>query len=345
MRCRKLSEPVVKFWKRMKLEFITHYHSEESRAVIVIAKALVSHRRTKWNKFLKLLNGSSLEMCKVKRYHSPIKDLRGTAHEDEVHKNLFTVEMNDALPEEPPEREETPKKKKKSKRAEEDEEQKKKKTKLAKQVKTEARSPIQRLMEMEVVSGKILPSATKRGALQKTTLEVFGQEWSRGSCVDLRVFWMLEAHRRILGLEHFLAARGVERRLPELRALALTTRKYILIDPITLALPMLLGHLRGSFDVQADATYRLLAVAASLGPLLRYGVELSVVARGRLSDQHLAEATPFLFDWPFTFLPDGMRATLAAGQMVDAPASITRRIEKEQALPRPPCRALRNLET
>ena len=319
-RCRRLSEKTVNFWKGMKLEFITHYRSEESGAFTVIAKSRISHRRTKWNKFLKLMNGSSLDICKVKRYNSPIKELKGTPHEDEVHKNLFTVDMNDALPCDPPEIEKkSPKKKGRSHH-----------TKKSRQSPNAA---IDRLLQKDVAAGKVLPSATKRGALQKTMDAVFGQEWSRGSCVDLRVFWLLEVHRRILGLEHFLATRGVERRLAELRSHALTARKYLLLDPITLALPMLLGHLRGSFDIQADATYRLLAVAASLGPLLKYGMELTTVARGRLSGQHLAEASPFLFEWPFPFLPEGMRSTMAAGQMADASASIARRIEKEQVWP------------
>ena len=117
----------------------------------------------------------------------------------------------------------------------------------------------------------------------------------------------------------------------QLRAQAMSARKYILVDPITLALPMLLGHLRGSFDIQADATYRLLAVAGSLAPLLKYGVELTAVARGYLSNGDRVDASPFTFYHPFAFLPERLRCTLDQAQMDAAATSITRRIEKEQA--------------
>jgi hypothetical protein len=307
----------VKFWKNMKLEFTTHYRSEETGCITVIAKSKISHRKTKWNKFLRLVNGNSLEIYRIRRYKTPIHELKDTPASDEVHSNIFTIDMNDDRPDESVEDERSPKKKSKSKGA--------------KKSKNEPTRAIVRLLEKDVASGKVLPSSLKRGALHKTTLFVFGQDWSRGNCVDLRVFWLLEVHRRILALEHFMEARGVTRRLPELRAHALSARKYILLDPVTLALPMLLGHLRGSFDIQADATYRLLAVTASLGPLLKYGVELTAVARGHLSNQHLAEASPFLFSQPFAFLPESMRGALDAASMANAPASIARRIEKEQA--------------
>ena len=299
----------------MKLEFTTHFRSEETNAITVIAKSKTSHRRSKWNKFLKMVNGHSLEIYKVYRFKSPIRELKDTPASDEVHSNIFTIDMNDARPDEPDEP--SPRKKSKSK--------------AAKKSRTEPARSIVRLLEKDVASGKVIPSSTKRGALQKTTLAVFGQDWSRGNCVDLRVFWLLEVHRRILALEHFMESRGVARRLPELRAHALSAQKYILVDPVTLALPMLLGKLRGSFDIQADATYRLLAVTASLGPLLKYGVELTGVARGHLSNQSLAEASPFLFAQPFSFLPESMRGALDAASMPNAAASITRRIEKEQA--------------
>jgi hypothetical protein len=295
----------------MKLEFITHYCQEDS-TYMVIVKSNVSHRRSKWTKFMHLLQGRELEIVKGKRYQTPIHALKGGPHEDEIHRNIF---MFNDRPQSPAAHSKTNSPTKKD---------------TCKKSKNDSACVIGKLLEKEVIPGKVLPSDDKRGWLHKAITTVFGQEWSRGNCVDLRVLWLLEVHRRALALERLLASRGVSvARLAPQRAQAWAAKKYVLIDPITLGLPMLLGHLRGSFDVQADATYRLLAVVASIHPLLRYGMDLSLLARAKLPPESLADAGRVLFDWPFAFLPEGMRATVAASPVPSAVANIGRRIEKE----------------
>lgn len=323
----------------MKIEFITHHALEDSTSsFLVIAKSMISHRKSKWMKFVDLLHGYKLQIVKVMRYSTPIHEYKDTPLNDEIHQNIFTVDMNGAgasMPAVPPAKTDPPSKADSPPKTA-------KVIKTATPAKTDTpapKCPIASLFTGELALSRILPSDSKRGALHKAIVTVFGREWSRGNCVDLRVYWLLEVHRRILRLEQALSAAGVDTEpLAPQRAQAFSARKYVLIDPLTLGVPMLLGHLRGAFDVQVDASFRLLAVTASVHPLLRYGLDLTAVARERLADGIQPAVQECLFDWPFAFLPDRMRATLGANPFVNAETNIERRIEKEQVFFRAPRR-------
>lgn len=116
-----------------------------------------------------------------------------------------------------------------------------------------------------------------------------------------------------------------------LRARAFAPDKYILVDPVTLCLPLLLGNLRGSFDVQDNAGYRSRAVLASIQTLIQYGSELTQLIRQRLSEDLQREAEPWLMDHPSAFLPPGMRGLFSHGLTGVEPQQIVgRRLEKEQ---------------
>jgi hypothetical protein len=279
-------------------EFMTHYEDDDS--LVVIIKCKVAQRKSKWTKLFRLMNGSELEIVRINKHHSPIHALRGTQHEDAVHRNIF-------LPPQPPQQ-----------------------AAGARKTKKDIGSRLARLFEREVVPGKVLPSSSKAGGLHKATAAIFGNEWSQGPCVDLRVFWLLEVHRRVLALEGVLTAKQVAwAQLAQLRAQAFGASKYVVIDAITLQLPMLLGHLRGGFNVQADATYRLVAVVASIHPLVAYGAKLTALARRQLPQPEFADASACAFERPFPFLPESMRTALAARPAPDASANIARRVEKE----------------
>ena len=142
----------------------------------------------------------------------------------------------------------------------------------------------------------------------------------------------MEAHRRVLRLEHFLSDKDVPvSDAAALRARAFAPGKYILVDPVTLCLPLLLGHLRGSFSVQDNAGYRSRAVLASIRALVAYGSELTRLIRQHLSEPRQGEAEPWLMELPFTFLPQGMRAAFTDGLAGIEPEQIVaRRLEKEQ---------------
>ena len=320
-------ERINKFWNSMKIEFMTH-HAREDAGFTVIVKSKHSQRKTKWTKFMNLFLGHTLEMIKGRRHDSPIRDLRDTPLYDEVHRNVFTTvaTLAQAVPATEQEAPVPPAAMSALPEPERNQE-------------TAAATPecfTTRLFAQPLALNKVLPSPSHRGALQKTVFAVFGQEWSRGSCVDLRVFWLLEVHRRVLRLEQTLTSRGADvQGLSVQRRQAFEAKKYVLIDPITLAVPMLLGHLRGGFDLHADTNYRLAAVTASIHPLLRYGMDLTAVARASLPAHSLVAAEACLFDWPFAFLPAQMQATLAASPTPNAAANIERRAEKEQVRPRP----------
>lgn len=313
----------------MKVEFLTH-HAQEGSSFLVIAKSKISHRKSKWTKFVHLLQGYRLQIVKGRRYSSPINEYKGTPLYDEVHKNMFTPDMNEPPapePEEPPAKVELPAKTKtKSKQPA--------KTRTKPPSTQEADAPdcqITRMFSRELSLAKIIPANSRRGALYKAIAAVFGAEWSRGNCVNLRVYWLLEVHRRVLRLEKALEDARVDTEpLAPQRAQAFWAKKYVLIDPLTLGVPMLLGHLRGGFDLQADASHRLMAVTASIHPLLRYGMDLTAVAREGLRGASPPAVDECLFDWPFPFLPDWMQKTLAASPVPNAAANIERRVEKEQ---------------
>lgn len=364
------------FWRELKLEFITHYVREDSK-VEVIAKAWLAQRKSKWIKFMHILNGQEIRIGDVHRSRSMLDQYKGTAYESELYKNIFklteededkTVSTKTKSPEKissnstsldertqpvvsnslkttpaKDRKSPSPKDKKKKRVSAIDKLSplpKKKSTKRAAKYSTspekglhaderEANCPVVHLFRTEI--SRVLPSDNHCGTLHNTIMKVLGAQWSRGNCMDLRVYWLLEVHRRTLRLEQAMAKCGVDvKDLSLKRDQAFAARKYVLLDPITLGTPMLLGHLRGSFDVQADATYRLLAVAASILPLLRYGLELTTLARERMSSASLAEADTCLFEWPFPFLPGGMREALARSPVPSAVADITRRIDKEQ---------------
>jgi hypothetical protein len=313
----------MKFWNDMKIEFLTH-HNQEGSTFLVMAKSKVSHRKSKWTKFVNLVQGYRLEMVKVRRYTSPIHEYKDTPLYDEIHKNLFTSDMNGATEPAPPAKSEPPANSKTQAQA-------KPNQPARKGSQPPPDEQIARLFTGELALARIIPSESKRGALNKAIMSVFGPEWSRGNCVNLRVYWLLEVHRRVLRLEQTLADARVDTApLAPQRAQAFSARKYVLIDPLTLGVPMLLGHLRGAFDLQADASYRLLAVTASIHPLLRYGMDLTAVARERLAGTGAPAVDGCLFEWPFPFLPDWMRKTLAASPVPNAATNIERRVEKEQ---------------
>ena len=90
-RRRELDQKTIDFWKNMKLEFITHYRREDSTC-LVIAKSKVSHRLSKWTKFMHLIHGADLEIVKVRRYKTPIHELKGGPYEDEIHRNILTLD-------------------------------------------------------------------------------------------------------------------------------------------------------------------------------------------------------------------------------------------------------------
>jgi hypothetical protein len=367
---RNLSGNAMSFWNDMKIEFLTH-HAQDGAAFLVIAKSKISHRKSKWMKFVNLLQGHRLQMVKVGRYMSPILEYKDTPLNDEINKNIFTADMNDASAEPPaktkaPERIESPAKIQSPARIQSPAKIQSPariqspaktappakiqspaktvppaKTALPAKMKAPAKAEepdceIARLFTGELTLARIIPSDSRRGALYKGIDKAFGPEWSRGHCVNLRVYWLLEVHRRVLRLEQALAAaRADTTSLAPQRELAFTARKYVLIDPLTLGVPMLLGHLRGGFDLQADASHRLMAVTASIHPLLRYGMDLTAVAHERLRGASPPSVGECLFEWPFPFLPDWMRKTLAASPVPNAAANIERRVEKEQVLAPP----------
>ena len=84
---------------------------------------------------------------------------------------------------------------------------------------------------------------------------------------------LLEVHRRLMRLEHFVMGKSIPvESIAHMRIEAMAARKYVLIDPITLCFPMILGHLRGAFAVQENAGFRLQALMVSLIPLVRWAV-------------------------------------------------------------------------
>ena len=119
--------------------------------------------------------------------------------------------------------------------------------------------------------------------------------------------------------------------MPSGRADAFAASKYLIVEPSTLCVPAILCHLRGACLVQDNAGYRVRAVIASIVPLVRYGSELSQLAQQHVSPALLAQASGVLFNWPFDFLPETARASLAAPSQQRDDPSVARRLEKEQA--------------
>lgn len=73
-----------------------------------------------------------------------------------------------------------------------------------------------------------------------------------------------------MALEHFVAGKNIPTdSTAALRSQAAATRKYILVDPVTLCFPMILGQLRGSFSVQETSAFRLQATVASISPMIK----------------------------------------------------------------------------
>ena len=320
----------------MRLEHLTHYTDHDSK-IHVFVKSFISHRRTKWVTFAKYFQGYSIRVEKFNRYSSPTDFLKGTPHYDTLEQNKFTIDMNDSLGAEARQVEQQAKGKKR------------------KRVRSAVTS---RLFGLGLEEGRILPSAGHPGVLAQTMIRFFKDGWTTGRCLELQVtpraprrpprapplkgpppqgYSLIETHRRVLKLEHFISGKEFPAEgLAALRAQAFSQRKYILADPTTLCLPLLLGHMRGGFDLQDNAAYRLRALATSIRGLVVYGSEITRLVREHLSGALLAGASDCLFDWPFTFLPDGLSSILSEGlPMTDSDQIITRRIEKEQVRARP----------
>lgn len=117
--------------------------------------------------------------------------------------------------------------------------------------------------------------------------------------------------------------------MPPGRADAFAASKYLVVDPSTLCIPAILCHLRGSCAVQDNAAYRVRAVFASIVPLVRYGLELSQLAHAHVAPALLDQASHCLFDWPFDFLPEAARASIAVPAQQGGDPSVERRLEKE----------------
>ena len=138
-----------------------------------------------------------------------------------------------------------------------------------------------------------------------------------------QAFSQLEAHRRVLKLEAFLADRKLTlEQHAALRADAFRPSKYIVIDPLTLCLPFFLSFLGGATSIRDNALYRLRAVAACILPMLRYGEALTAMVP--TADAGSAEA--WAFRPPFSFLPPSLQRVVA-GPLDD---SVGRRVENEK---------------
>lgn len=134
----------------------------------------------------------------------------------------------------------------------------------------------------------------------------------------LRRYDALETHRRVLFLEGLVGGTGVGRLalegLAPRRERAFAAPRYLVVDPITLCVPVFLSQRLGD-SVAEVSGYRIQALAASLQPLLDYGEALQGVA----AELGLGEGA---FD-----LTGSTRAHLAGAD----PQLVDRRRKREQA--------------
>lgn len=155
----------------MKLEFMTHYQSDDSKFQLIV-KSKVSHRKSKWSSFSRLIQAYSLSIFKIGRYKSPIDEMKGTRFEEEINRNIFTIDMNEGMPwtVEPEEvaqegqaLPQEPKKKKRSRTL-----------------------VITRLLGMDLDLAQLFSPDGKKGSLMKTMSKAFKNEWPHGNLKELQ---------------------------------------------------------------------------------------------------------------------------------------------------------------
>lgn len=169
--CRRLNDHAIKFWNEMKIEFLTHYQTDDSKFQIIV-KSKISHRKSKWASFSRLIQAYSLSIFKTGRYKSPIDELKGSRYEEEIGRNIFTIDMNEGMPW----------------------------TVEAEEVSQEAPAPpdaikkkrrsrilvITRLLGMDLDCSQLFSSDGKGGSLIKKMSKIFKREWPEGNLRDLQ---------------------------------------------------------------------------------------------------------------------------------------------------------------
>ena len=73
---RHLDERAVSIWTTAKIEFMTHVKEPDDTFRFVV-KSENCLRSSKWDAFVKSVNGTELSVAKVNKYHTPLDDLRG----------------------------------------------------------------------------------------------------------------------------------------------------------------------------------------------------------------------------------------------------------------------------
>lgn len=165
---RKLNIHSVQAWNEMKIEFMTHYQGGDQKVHVYI-KSNISHRKSRWMYFILSVLGHSLKLVKFGRYKTPLDSMKGTPFYEELTRNKFTIDMNDAMPvtaeiEPMPVPDPALVKRKRSRTV-----------------------TINRLFCTGIEEGQLLPSAGQSGFMFLTMNRYFKGEWTREHCLDLQV--------------------------------------------------------------------------------------------------------------------------------------------------------------
>lgn len=179
----------------------------------VIAKSKTSFRASAWMQLIQLIGGTNLCVEPITKYRTPIQKYGvSTEQLDELQKNIFTLEQNQEIPE--------------------------KENVQPFNGAVRGRDSLQILFAEDKDLDKI--SALLRSLI--------GAEMNTGKCKDLQSFWVVETHRRVLLLESLILGlgngEGLMESLAPLRALFFHPVPYMLVDIVTLGVPLLMHSLQ-----------------------------------------------------------------------------------------------------
>ena len=126
--------------------------------------------------------------------------------------------------------------------------------------------------------GSLFGRPSNPDALTSELARVFGSEWNLDAVAVLQSNMLLEAHRRALRLERLVCADDDE--MKTMRSRAFARHKYLVIDPLTLGVPIAVGYMaEEGFNLPKCAEYRVHSIVTAIRPIFQYGMLLTKRAR------------------------------------------------------------------